>query len=154
MQSKNSSSFAKFMTMALVTLAVLATNITESKAQFSQAVIVMKGTVRSSESGKPVAVKVSIRAANDTAMEVTASQSNSASGKYLVVLKPSHKYWVHLEGASILSKDTLIETPASAQTVSIGYDFAVDTREVEISSATPVATPSMTIETSVAQRRD
>ena len=117
-----------------------------ASAQFSQAVIVMRGTVVSTETGKPVSVKVSVRAASDTAQEITASRSNSSTGTYLVVLKPSHKYWVHLAGDQLMTKDTLIETPAAATTTQVMYDFAVETLEMQ--------TPGAMQPTIVAKRQD
>jgi hypothetical protein len=108
---------------------------------FSRAVVVMSGIVRSDESAKPTSVKVSIREVGDTAREITCSTSNRETGKYLVVLQPNKKYWVHLEGDSILTKDELIETPAIQQTQQIKRDFAVVMREVEdvTKSSIPVA---------------
>ncbi len=135
----------RLLSVALVALGATLMHVETSQAQFSQAVVVMKGSVRSSETGKPVSVKVSVRSANDTAMEVTASRSNSASGNYLVVLKPSHKYWVHLEGDSVIAKDTLIETPGTSQTIRLMYDFSVETIE---------APASVTIQTVVNKRQD
>lgn len=101
------------------------------KAQFSRAVVVMSGTVVSVESGKPTSVKVSVREAGDTAREITASTSNKETGKYLVVLQPSKKYWVHLEGDSIMTQDVLISTPVVAQTEKMQQDFSVIMRETD-----------------------
>ncbi len=98
---------------------------------FSRAVVVMSGIVHSDESGKPTSVKVSIREVGDTAREITCSTSNRETGKYLVVLQPGRKYWVHLEGDSILTKDELIETPAVQQTQQLKQDFSVVLREAE-----------------------
>jgi hypothetical protein len=129
----------------LMAFGAMFVNVEASHAQFSQAVVVMKGTVRSNETGKPVSVKVSVRAAADTAQEVTASRSNSATGTYLVVLKPGHKYWVHLEGEQIIAKDTLIETPNAQQTTQALYDFGVETLE---------APAAVNIQTVINKRQD
>ncbi len=102
-----------------------------SQAQFSQTVVVMKGTILTDDAGRTVDVKLSVRAAGDTASEITASRANSATGKYLVVLKPGKKYWIHLEGAKILSKDTLIEVPNADHSTQIVRDFTVTPTEVE-----------------------
>ena len=98
---------------------------------FSRAVVVMSGIVRSEESTKPTSVKVSIREAGDTAREITCSTSNKETGKYLVVLQPGKKYWVHLEGDSILEKDVLVETPGVGQSTQLKQDFSVVMRETE-----------------------
>jgi hypothetical protein len=98
---------------------------------FSRAVVVMSGIVHSDESGKPTSVKVSVREAGDTAREITCSTSNKETGKYLVVLQPGKKYWVHLEGDSILAKDELVETPTVQQTQQLKRDFSVVMREAE-----------------------
>jgi hypothetical protein len=101
-----------------------------ASAQFSKAVVMLKGVVRNQESGKAHSVKVSVRAAGDRALEITNSRSNSESGTYLVLLQPSKKYWVHLEGDDIITKDELIETPASSKTVQMEKDFTVTTISV------------------------
>jgi hypothetical protein len=98
---------------------------TQAKAQFSKAVVVLKGIVRNEQTGKAHSVKVSVRAAGDKAIELTSSRSNSETGSYLVVLQANKKYWVHLEGTDILTKDELIETPSAAKTVQMEKDFAV-----------------------------
>ncbi len=116
---------------ALVALSALFVPNAAHSQTFSRAVVVMSGIVRSDESGKPTSVKVSIREVGDTAREITRSTSNSETGKYLVVLQPGKKYWVHLEGDSILAKDILVETPAVQQTQQMKHDFAVELRETE-----------------------
>lgn len=98
---------------------------------FSRAVVVMSGTVHSDETGKPTSVKVSIREVGDTAREITQSTSNKETGKYLVVLQPGKRYWVHLEGDSILTKDEMIDTPVVQQTQQLKRDFSVAMREAE-----------------------
>jgi hypothetical protein len=103
----------------------------QAQAQFAHAVVVMKGAVLTEEAHRPISVKVSVRVAGDTASEITSSLSNKESGKYLVVLKPGHKYWFHLEGDSILTKDVLIETPTTDASAQIVQDIIVTPREEE-----------------------
>ena len=113
------------------TAVLIASNALVGHAQFSQPVVVLRGTVIAEETAKPTSVKVSIREVGDTAREITSSTSNSETGKYLVVLKPGKKYWVHMEGDTILTKDMMIETPVADHTEQIQQDFTVVTREVE-----------------------
>ncbi len=108
---------------------------------FSRPVIIMTGIVRSNETARPTSVKVSIREVGDTAREITCSTSNKETGKYLVILSPEKKYWVHLEGDSILTSDVLIATPPAAQTQHLEQDFTVALREADDGSATK-ASPS------------
>ena len=107
---------------------------------FSHAVVLLSGIVRSDESAKPTSVKVSIREIGDTAREITCSTSNRETGKYLVVLQPGKKYWVHLEGDSILAKDELVETPSAQQTQQLRRNFDVTLRETD--EATKAQAPS------------
>ncbi len=106
---------------AVIVLA-LATN---AEAQFNKAVVLLRGTVKAEQTGKAYSVRVSVREAGDKALEITGSNSNSESGNYLVVLKPGKKYWVHLEGESIVTKDELVETPACTKTEQLTKDFTV-----------------------------
>ncbi|HWF43681.1 MAG TPA: hypothetical protein VG537_03470, partial [Candidatus Kapabacteria bacterium] len=102
----------RILSAGALVIVLLAAQAGVGHAQFSQPVVVLKGTVRAEESAKPTSVKVSIREAGDTAREITSSTSNSETGKYLVILKPGKKYWVHLEGDTIMTKDVMLETPA------------------------------------------
>ena len=102
----------------------------QAEAQFSKAVVLLKGSVRSEQTGKAHSVKVSVRAAGDKAVELTASTSNKENGNYLVVLQANKKYWVHLEGSDIITKDELIETPSASKTIQINKDFTVTTISV------------------------
>ncbi len=117
----------KIVAFAILGLVFSLSSINSAQAQFSKAVIVLKGTIRNQETGKAHSVKVSVRAAGDRALEITNSKSNSVSGSYLVVLQANKKYWVHLEGDDIITKDELIETPAASKTVQMDKDFAVTT---------------------------
>ena len=98
----------------------------EAKAQFSKAVVVYKGKVRNAETLEPQSVNVSVREVNNKAIEITASRSNSETGNYLVVLKPQTKYWLHVEGDGVETKDILIETPAAqGKTVNVEQDITI-----------------------------
>jgi hypothetical protein len=124
---------SKIMKIAAIAIIGMLTSILGSgsaNAQFSKAVVVLKGVVRNQETGKAHSVKVSVRAAGDKALEITNSKSNSESGSYLVVLQANKKYWVHLEGDDIITKDVLIETPVVSKTVQMDKDFAVTTISV------------------------
>src|SRR5687767_7530564 len=83
----------------------------EANAQFSKPVVVFKGKVRNAKTLEPHSVRVSVRETDNKAKEITASRSNSVSGNYLVVLKPQTKYWLHLEGPGIETRDILVKTP-------------------------------------------
>jgi hypothetical protein len=123
-----------FKIASIAALAAISSFVTPDTGQsqtFSRAVVVMSGIVHSDESAKPTSVKVSVREIGDTAREITCSTSNKETGKYLVVLQPGKKYWVHLEGDSILTKDELIETPSIQQTQQLKRDFSVVMRETE-----------------------
>ena len=113
--------------MAIIGLVIGLMGESQAQAQFSKAVVMLKGVVRSEQSGKAHSVKVSVRAAGDKALEITASTSNSQSGGYLVILQANKKYWVHLEGADIITKDEMIETPAASKTIQMNKDFSVTT---------------------------
>lgn len=120
----------KIAAIAIIGLVFSLMGANQAEAQFSKAVVVLKGIVRSEQSGKAHSVKVSVRAAGDKALEITNSKSNSESGAYLVVLQANKKYWVHLEGDDIITKDELIETPTASSTVQMAKDFAVTTISV------------------------
>ena len=115
------------MTFTTAILAImLLLQMGEAKAQFSKAVVVYKGKVRNAETLAPHSVNVSVREVNNKALEITASRSNSESGNYLVVLKPQTKYWLHIEGDGVETKDVLVETPAvTGKTVNVEQDITV-----------------------------
>lgn len=116
---------------ALIFVLGLAASANTSFAQFSKAVTVVKGTVINEATGKPIAVKVSVRSVGDTASEVTASRSNAENGTYLVVLKPGKKYWFHIESPDIITKDSLVETPQSEKYMQLVQDFSVTPLRIE-----------------------
>lgn len=122
---------------SLVAIALLAFAGTP-RAQFSHAVVVMKGTVRAEDNARPTSVRVSVRPAGDTGSELTSSISNKSTGKYLVVLKPGKSYWFHLEGDSIMTKDILVTTPPGDRTQQLEQDFTVVTREAPAAVGTTI----------------
>lgn len=118
---KNFALHTFFAVMAFITI-----SNTVSNAQFSKAVIVLKGAVLNETTQKAHSVNVSVREIGNPALEITGSRSNSETGKYLVILKPNTKYWVHLENGDIETKDIQIVTPsATGKTVNMEQDFLV-----------------------------
>ena len=114
---------------------------TSVRAQFSRPVVVMKGCVQTVDQ-KPATVRLSIHQAgesnvNDTSdeittcgiQEITAGRANSESGRYLLILKPDTKYWVHIEGTFVQSVDTLITIPKTNKSISIDQNFVVNWRQ-------------------------
>ena len=112
-----------------------------ASAQFSRPVCVLKGCVLTTDQ-KPATVRLSIHQAgessdNDTSseittcgiQEITAGSANSASGHYLLILKPATKYWVHIEGPFVQSLDTLVTMPNTSKSLSFDENFTVDYRE-------------------------
>src|SRR5437868_413414 len=112
---------------SLIITGVILTMIgtTGANAQFSKAVVLLKGTIRTEQTGKPYSVKVSVRSADDKNIEVTGSKSNSETGSYLVVLEAKKKYIIHLENPDIATQDELIETSAAESTIKMNKDFIV-----------------------------
>ena len=112
-----------------------------AQAQFSRPVCVLKGCVLTTDQ-KPATVRLSIHQAgessdNDTSseittcgiQEITAGSANSASGHYLLILKPDTKYWVHIEGPFVQSLDTMVSMPNTSKSLSFDQNFTVDYRE-------------------------
>ncbi|HZK75268.1 MAG TPA: hypothetical protein VFD13_00010 [Candidatus Kapabacteria bacterium] len=131
-------SFRTFASLALISCFVLFGSVT-AHAQFSRPVIVMKGCVLTADQ-KPATVRLSIHetgaADNDTSdeittcaiQEITAGRANSQSGRYLLILKPNTKYWVHIEGTFVQSIDTLITMPNTQKPLTIDQNFMVNWR--------------------------
>jgi hypothetical protein len=115
--SKNIAKIALFVVVGFFAF------IGNAEAQFSKAVVVLKGTVINKETNAPHSVNVSVREVGNKALEITASRSNAESGKYLVVLKPQTKYWIHVEGDGVETYDELIETPATVKTMNLSKDL-------------------------------
>jgi hypothetical protein len=124
------------------------------QAQFQKPVVVLKGCVFT-EDGKPATVRLSIhetgesQTADDTSeeittcgiQEITAGRANSASGRYLLVLKPGRKYWMHIEGTFVQSIDTLLQMPKTDKPLNIEENFVVNWRQAPEGGAA-VADPS------------
>ena len=119
-----------------VAVCLLATGA--ARAQFSKPVVVMKGAVQTTD-GKPAVVRLSIHETGDAAadedtssdiitcaiQEITASKANSESGRYVLILKPAKKYWIHIEGPLIQSLDSLISTPKTDKPLQLERGFTV-----------------------------
>jgi len=97
----------------------------QAEAQFSKAVVLLKGSVHMDQTGKAYSAKISIRSAENQNVELNASKSNSETGDYLIVLQPNTKYIVHIEGQDIATIDQAIETPAANSTIKVTKDFTV-----------------------------
>jgi hypothetical protein len=110
---------------ALVGAMIVTLFASNAEAQFNKAVVLLRGTVKAEQTGKAQSVRVSVREIGNKALEVTGSVANSESGSYLVVLKPGRKYWVHLEGENIVTKDEMVEAPEVAKTTDLNKNFTV-----------------------------
>ena len=97
----------------------------QAEAQFSKAVVLLKGTIHMDQTGKAYSAKISIRSAENQNLELSAAKSNSETGDYLIVLQPSTKYVIHIEGQGIADIDETIETPAAHGTIKLTKDFTV-----------------------------
>jgi hypothetical protein len=120
-----------------------------AEAQFSKPVIILKGSVMTIDA-KPATVRLSIHETGSTAeadseittcaiQEITAGRANSESGRYLLVLKPEKKYWVHIEGTFVQSIDTLIEMPKTDKGIQIEQNFVVNWRQNPAGGEPPAA---------------
>lgn len=103
-----------------------------AQAQFSRPVVVLKGCVLTADQ-KPATVRLSVHETGESAadedtsndittcaiQEMTAGRANSESGRYLLVLKPGKKYWVHIEGTFVQSIDTLVQMPKTDKGITI-----------------------------------
>ena len=113
-----------------------------AQAQFSKPVVVLKGSVFTQD-GKPATVRLSIhetgetQTADDTSeeittcgiQEITAGRANSESGRYLLILKPGRKYWMHIEGTFVQSIDSLLQMPKTDKPLNIEQNFVVNWRQ-------------------------
>jgi hypothetical protein len=115
----------KITYLMLIGAMVVSVSVGSASAQFNKAVVLLRGTVRAEQTGKACPVRVSVREAGNKALEITGSNANSDNGTYLVVLKPGTKYWVHLEGDNIVTKDEMVETPLCAKTEQLDKNFTV-----------------------------
>jgi hypothetical protein len=116
----------KFTKLVLIAaIGIIFGTFSQADAQFSKAVVLLKGTIRQDQTGKPYSVKVSVRSADDKDVEINRSRSNSETGSYLLVLQANKKYVIHLEGPDIATQDEVIETPATESTIKMNKDFTV-----------------------------
>jgi hypothetical protein len=113
-----------------------------AQAQFSRPVVVMKGSVVTADQ-KPATVRLSVHETGETQadedtsneittcaiQEMTAGRANSESGRYLLILKPGKKYWVHIEGTFVQSIDSLIQMPKTDKGLTIERNFVVNWRQ-------------------------
>ena len=106
----------------LASLVIVLTSISPASAQFSKAVVMLKGNVRNEQSGKVYSVKVSILS-EDKSTEISSGRSNSETGNYLIVLQPNKKYWVRVCEPGLVTKEEPIETPAAQSTVQIYWNI-------------------------------
>jgi hypothetical protein len=128
---------------------------TATHAQFSRPVIVLKGCVLTADQ-KPATVRLSVHETGEVAadedtsndittcaiQEMTAGRANSESGRYLLILKPGKKYWVHIEGTFVQSIDTLMQMPKSDKPLNLEKNFTVNWRQTQDTPPTP--DPAMT----------
>jgi hypothetical protein len=119
-----------------------------AQAQFSRPVVVLKGCVFTADQ-KPATVRLSVHETGESAadedtssdittcaiQEMTAGRANSESGRYLLVLKPGKKYWVHIEGTFVQSIDTLVQMPKTDKCLSVERNFVVNWRQNPDASA-------------------
>src|SRR5207253_1596416 len=125
----------------LLSFVILFAGATGTRAQIGNAhpVILFKGSVMTAD-GKPATVRMSIHetgSKNDDdsdvttcgIQEITASSANSASGRYALILHPSKKYWLHMEGPFVQSLDTLLEMPKVDHYMQIEQNFMVNWRQ-------------------------
>ena len=142
------------ISISLFVAGLVLASVSISNAQFSKPVVVMKGAVMTLD-GKPAVVRVSIHETGDASadddtssdvitcgiQEITAGRANSESGRYLLVLKPGKKYWVHIEGTFIQSIDSLIATPKTDKSLQLERNFTVAWRNSG-QAGSPDATPA------------
>jgi hypothetical protein len=128
---------------------------TSAFAQFAKPVVVMKGAVTTTD-GKPAVVRLSIHETGDPSadedstediitcaiQEITASKANSESGRYVLILKPGKKYWIHIEGPLIQPLDSLIATPKTDKPLQLERAFTVSWKGEPTASAGESASPA------------
>ncbi len=134
--------FSNYFVVALTVTIGLMVNSSASHAQFSRPVVVLKGCVLTADQ-KPATVRLSVHETGETQadedtsndittcaiQEMTAGRANSESGRYLLVLKPGKKYWVHIEGTFVQSIDTLVQMPKTDKGLTIEKNFVVNWRQ-------------------------
>jgi hypothetical protein len=127
--------------------------VTPARAQFSKPVVVLKGCVFTQDA-KPATVRLSIHETGETVaeddtsneittcgiQEITAGRANSESGRYLLILKPGRKYWIHIEGTFVQSIDSLLQMPKTDKPLTIEENFVVNWRQ-NPDGSTPASSP-------------
>ncbi len=146
--------FTKYSsTFAFVTFCLFI--VPNAQAQFSRPVIVLKGCVFTADQ-KPATVRLSVHETGETAadedtsneittcavQEMTAGRANSESGRYLLVLKPGKKYWVHIEGTFVQSIDTLVQMPKTDKGLTVEKNFVVNWRQTQTQDAPSTPDPA------------
>jgi hypothetical protein len=142
------SSFARIpFSIAILAVMLVATS---AHAQFAKPVVVLKGSVMTIDA-KPAVVRLSIHETGSSTadadseittcgiQEITAGRANSESGRYLLVLKPGKKYWVHIEGTFVQSLDTLIEMPQTDKGIQLEKNFVVNWKQSPAGGEPPAA---------------
>jgi len=105
-----------------------------ARAQFPKPVIVLQGTVTSNVAGAPLPVRVTATEQSGEAREWRTCSSNSATGKYLMVLKPNMSYSLHVESEMITPFDTVITTQGVDQTAKLFLDLKPELRDHRMAS--------------------
>ena len=143
-------SFSKYIPAFAFVAFCLFIGSTAAEAQFSHPVVVLKGCVLTADQ-KPATVRLSVHETGEAAadedtssdittcaiQEMTAGRANSESGRYLLILKPGKKYWVHIEGTFVQSIDTLVQMPKTDKGVTIEKNFTVNWRQTQDATSTP-----------------
>ncbi len=143
-------SFSKYIPAFAFVACCLFINSSGVRAQFSRPVVVLKGCVLTADQ-KPATVRLSVHETGETVadedtsneittcaiQEMTAGRANSESGRYLLVLKPGKKYWVHIEGTFVQSIDTLVQMPKTDKGLTIEKNFTVNWRQNTDAPSTP-----------------
>src|ERR1051325_5685778 len=114
------------MRRVTLTLAIISALCLSHKAsaQFYKPVVRLMGSV-TDRSGKPIVARVSVRDAADTTKEIGNSSSNSATGKYLVIIQPSHSYLLVVRGDSLVPQSRAISTDPADHNIDLVQDFTV-----------------------------
>jgi hypothetical protein len=110
----------------VIVFSVLAVSATSqiASAQFYKPVVTLHGII-TNKAGKPVSARVSVRDAADTSQEIVASTTNSGTGRYLAIIKPSHEYLVVVRGDSMSPQSVRISTPVADRNAEVVKDFTM-----------------------------
>ena len=122
----------------LIVSVALALSATTASAQFYKPVVRLMGTI-TEKSGKPIVARVSVRDASDTTREIVGSNSNSSTGKYLAIVKPSQRYVVVVRADSMQPQSVRISTPVADHNTEVVQDFQMQPVEPVHKKATKAA---------------